>query len=1078
MKQILLYFIGVLFIATMKNADAQTTISPFPFISDQLCAGSQVDVPYNITGTFNSGNIFTAQLSDAFGNFTTFTNIGSIVATQDSSIRCTIPTNISGSTTYRIRIVSTNPPIVSPDNIIDLTYYVKPFAEFDLGGLHNRFLVNDFITPNNTSQNQFFCNWDFGIGALPPTSNSCAPGFFAYGTTGPKTVTLEIVSAQGCRDTALKHIEVIDCSPAIQGNALVVNNTLNMNSGNYSSSWICSGGVLNLSGGWDQVIFVEAGGTLNLLSGSTGFHTVYMKAGSSVVCEVGGHNLTFVREPGASLTLNHPQANHIVYNCGALVFNYCAAPLNGCFVTAPAASITANGPVSFCIGDSVRLEASSGASYLWSTGSTDQSIMVHNSGTYFVDVTYGNGCTRRSNDTIVNVRPQPVATISHSPSLFICTGDSVILTASTASSYLWNNGSTDQTISVLATDTYEVEITDIHGCMDTSAVVQVDVNPIPVITPSSSPQFCFGDSVELVADAGSAYLWSNGMTSQSIWVYNTDTLTVTVTDPFICSSPSLPIHITETPSAAAVQASGPLHFCFGDSVTLTASGAGATFLWSDMQTSQSVVLRTTGTYSVALTDTFGCYYESDTFDVREFALTDATITANGSFNFCYNPGQNLILSAPPDMASYLWTWGATSQTISTPTSGLYTVVVRDTNNCTNTSSVNVQVNPIPVVSVGNSFNSFCEGDSLLLVAHGGTSYIWSASTSTSNTIYVKSTDTYTVRAVGPGGCTSQPVSVQVTEVPLPVPVLTLGGNDTICSGQTVTVFASGGTNYVWNNFQITDSIIVNNSRPEIFFTAYNGPNNLCGVQSDTIKVTMMPTPSVWYSVISPYNKCLGDTATFTVQAQPGIQYQWYLDTVAVVGATSNVYAGTGTGGLYFIATDSFGCKNTSLVSQIIDDMPVKPTVEVVADIFLGTNSATYNYNYLWTVNDSALNQVVYRKANIQPPVNGLYRVHVYSKTGCSVASDPFNFTWVSNETELVMPEWRVYPNPAQNFVVIESPVESASAMVLDLQGKLLVSQFVRFGDNQIDLGQLPSGIYHLMIKAGDHVSNHKIQVLH
>jgi hypothetical protein len=51
--------------------------------------------------------------------------------------------------------------------------------------------------------------------------------------------------------------------------------------------------------------------------------------------------------------------------------------------------------------------------------------------------------------------------------------------------------------------------------------------------------------------------------------------------------------ITETPSAAAVQVSGPLHFCFGDSVTLTASAAGSTFLWSDTQSSQSVVLRTT-----------------------------------------------------------------------------------------------------------------------------------------------------------------------------------------------------------------------------------------------------------------------------------------------------------------------------------------------------------------------------------------------------------------------------------------------------------------------------------------------------
>jgi hypothetical protein len=1078
MKQVLLFFIGLLLLATMKNANAQTTISPFPFISDQLCAGSQVDVPYNITGTFNSGNIFTAQLSDAFGNFTTFSNIGSITATQDSSIRCTIPTNIAGSTTYRIRIVSTNPPMVGPDNIIDLTYYVKPFAEFDLGGLHNRFLVNDFITPNNTSINQFFCDWNFGSGALPPTSNSCAPGFYAYGTTGPKTVTLEITSAQGCRDTAVKQIEVLDCNPAIQGNALVVNNTMNVNSGSYTSSWICSGGILNLSGGWDQVIYVESGGTLNLLHGASGFHTVYMKAGSVVICDIGGHNLTFVREPGSSITFTHPQANHIVHNCGSLTFNYCAAPLNGCFVTAPAATIAPNGPVSFCIGDSVRLDANTGASYLWSTGSTDQSIMVHTSGTYFVDVTYVNGCTRRSHDTIVNVRAQPTAIITHSPSLFICTGDSVILTSSSASSYLWSNGSTDQTISVLSTDTYEVEITDIFGCMDTSAVVQVDVNPIPVITPSSSVQFCFGDSVELVADAGSAYLWSNGMTTQSIWIYGTDTLTVTVTDTLICSNPSLPMYVTETPSAAAVQASGRLHFCFGDSVTLTASGAGASFLWSNTQTSQSVVLRTTGTYHVALTDTFGCFYESDTFDVRELALTDATITANGNFNFCFDPGQRLVLSAPSQMVSYLWTYGVTSQTMNALNTGRYDLTVIDTNNCTNSSFVNVQVNPIPVVSVGNTFNSFCEGDSLLLVAHGGTSYIWSASPSTSNTIYVKSTDTYSVRAVGPGGCTSLPVSVQVNEVPLPIPVLTFGGNDTICTGQKVTLYASGGTNYLWNNFTTADSIVINNNRPEIFFTAFNGPNNLCGVRSDTVKVTMLPLPAVWYPAISPYNKCKGDTATFTVQAQAGIQYQWYLDTTAIIGANSNVYSGTGVGDLYFIATDSFGCKNTSVISKVIDDMPEKPVVGVVADIFLGTTSPTYNYQYRWTVNDSLLNAQVFMQANIKPPVNGNYRVLVYSRNGCSVASDPFNFTWVSNETELFLPEWKVYPNPAQNYIIVESPVESASATIIDMQGRILTAQHVGFGNNQLELGHLSSGIYHLLIKSGEYTGNYKIQVVH
>jgi len=428
--------------------------------------------------------------------------------------------------------------------------------------------------------------------------------------------------------------------------------------------------------------------------------------------------------------------------------------------------------------------------------------------------------------------------------------------------------------------------------------------------------------------------------------------------------------------------------------------------------------------------------------------------------------------------SYLWTGGTNSQTIFASASGLYNLVVRDTNNCTNSSSVSVQVNPTPVVSVGNTNYAFCEGDSLLLVAHGGNSYIWSSSVATTNTIFVDASDTYSVRAVGAGGCTSQPVSIAITEIPFPIPVLTLGGNDTFCLGQSVVLHASGGTNYQWNNLVRSDSIIVANSQPEVFFTAFNGPNNLCGINSDTVQITMLPEPDVWYPVISPFNKCLGDTAFYTVQAQAGIQYQWYLDTLPVVGANTNAYAGIGTGDLYFIATNSYGCQKTSAISQIIDDMPAKPTVGVVADIFLGTTSPTYMYAYRWTVNDSLLYSLPYMQGNIKPPVNGDYKVFVFSKTGCSVGSDPFSFTWVSSETDLYVPEWKVYPNPAQNFVIVESPVESAVAKFIDVQGKTVMSQNLNFGNNQFELSHLPSGVYQLVIKSGEYLGNYKIQVLH
>ncbi len=96
------------------------TITGSPFVVTNT-TGADVDVPYTITGFFNTGNIFTAFLSDATGDFTNEVAIGTYTSTTDGTITAQIPAATTSGTAYRIRVKSDNPVVVGTDNGIDLT---------------------------------------------------------------------------------------------------------------------------------------------------------------------------------------------------------------------------------------------------------------------------------------------------------------------------------------------------------------------------------------------------------------------------------------------------------------------------------------------------------------------------------------------------------------------------------------------------------------------------------------------------------------------------------------------------------------------------------------------------------------------------------------------------------------------------------------------------------------------------------------------------------------------------------------------------------------------------------------------
>jgi len=151
------------------------------------------------------------------------------------------------------------------------------------------------------------------------------------------------------------------------------------------------------------------------------------------------------------------------------------------------ASISAGGPTTFCQGGSVVLTANSGASYAWSNGATSQSITVNASGVFSVVVTQAGGCVSTSNPVTVTVNPVPAANISVGGPTSFCSGNTVVLTASAGSSWLWSNGATTQSITVGTSGTFGVTVTNSSGCSAVSTTVTTSVSPSPTVVITASP---------------------------------------------------------------------------------------------------------------------------------------------------------------------------------------------------------------------------------------------------------------------------------------------------------------------------------------------------------------------------------------------------------------------------------------------------------------------------------------------------------------------------------------------------------------------------------------------------------------
>lgn len=359
--------------------------------------------------------------------------------------------------------------------------------------------------------------------------------------------------------------------------------------------------------------------------------------------------------------------------------------------TTATATISASGPLSFCSGGNVTLTANSGSQYLWSPGGqTTRSITVTAAGSYTVRVTNSSGVNATSTPSIVSITTTgSTPTISANGSTSFCAGGSVVLTASSANSYLWSNGATTQSITVTTSGSYSVT-TNSGGCGGTSAVTTVNANSgptTPTITASSSLNVCPGTILTLTSSAANGYLWSTGATTRTIAVSSAGNYSVRAYSGPNCSALSSTSTVTmlTAPTTPSISANGSLSLTSSHpSVTLTSTTASA-YLWTTGSTARSVVISTQGSYRVTVTGSNGCKATSTAAIVSKSGCTPPavpTISLSGS-PVVVSGGSVTLTSTTA--GGYLWSTGATSRSITVTTAGVYTVRAYNAGGCFSTS---------------------------------------------------------------------------------------------------------------------------------------------------------------------------------------------------------------------------------------------------------------------------------------------------------------------------------------------------------------------------------------------------------
>ncbi|MCC6576061.1 MAG: gliding motility-associated C-terminal domain-containing protein, partial [Flavobacteriales bacterium] len=449
-------------------------------------------------------------------------------------------------------------------------------------------------------------------------------------------------------------------------------------------------------------------------------------------------------------------------------------------------------------------------------------LMADTSMAFQVIITDANGCSVSDSVHITDAFDSMVNPVNLSG----CDGQNLVLDAGfPGSTYAWAHGPVTQTVTVAASGTYTVEITDLQGCQ-TTKTFNVVLHALPALDLGPDSLLCGATSFTVQSNSpGNTVVWGNGSTGPQFQATGSGTYTATATSPQGCVRTDA---VTLTFAPMPVDQLQDIMACTTAPVTLDAGNPGCTFVWNTGSTGQVVQASSSGLYTVQVTDALGC---SGTFDAQVTLVEPPVLDLGPDTTLC--TGQGLVLDAGNPGSTYLWSTGASTQTIAPSQSGTYTVVVTNAA-CQVMDSIAVMLLPGPIDALNDATE--CEGEPVMLDAgNQGCTYAWSTG-ATTRTLSPATPGTYTVLVTTAQGCSG---TFDAVVAFVPWPEVDLGPDTALCQGDVLTLDAGNpGAGYSWSTGATTRTIdVVQNGTYSV--TVDNGH---C-IVSDAVTAGFNPRPS-------------------------------------------------------------------------------------------------------------------------------------------------------------------------------------------------------------------------------------------
>jgi len=357
----------------------------------------------------------------------------------------------------------------------------------------------------------------------------------------------------------------------------------------------------------------------------------------------------------------------------------------------------------------------------WNTGVTAQEIIVTTPG-FYTWTTAGFGCDHFLNTIEINEFFK--GTIDVVGPQVICPGIPNELNVNVTPNYSfysfqWSPANPSGQLTpytIVNTGTYKLTVTDEMGCTFTDQITVVPNPPMNPILIGPSGMCTEGDTASIsITPAFTSYQWENGPTTNPMVIYEPGSYFVTVTNQYGCTAEREIIIINRDASPVGIIATRPA-ICAGQLDTLFINGGYIKYEWSNGKVGFRNVIDQPGTYTITVTNQYGC---TTTDDITINLLPTPTIGVSTT-PLCPGGTATLSVTGGP-FPLYKWSPGQKTPTITVSATGTYSVTVSGGGICPATSTVVVSQAPPPIVNIAPPPLLTCAVKQINLNA-GGSSY--------------------------------------------------------------------------------------------------------------------------------------------------------------------------------------------------------------------------------------------------------------------------------------------------------------------------------------------------------------------